>query len=495
VVSINLLSYLEQGKPQKRQGMKSDYSDYHTIIHLTDTNAVEGTKTMFRAIVGGIDSKTGQVRRFGIASQIDSRYSATSVGFPGTRISFEGSREKPLRIIPHAAMWQGAVDIDPVLGVVIDDDTKTLIGSVAAIVNGIEITEYEVEARVETEFKKVAAKISTLSASDIEQYKKQLRQQVLETLIVEQLINISEDEAKKYYAENQKEFQLPEKARASHILIKPDTSEPGTDPNQAKAKAKAKAEDLLKQIKEGADFAELAKAISDCPSAAKGGDLDFFSRGQMVAPFEKAAFALKPSEISEVVETPYGYHIIKVTDHKDAGLTPFEQAKDGIIGRLKENRRSQSSQEYVKSLKSKATIIYPSAAHDAATKPIAGEHVVNQIQQAVKYDLTPNFIFGRFWQHCTLYPWYDFDKMEYRGNRYVFKEGAPFGTNQEYDNDKMGYLVEFGENWGGKEGATVQFKKGKVGSCRAIPTFVAEGTQARVGDKTYMFENGRWLEQ
>jgi peptidyl-prolyl cis-trans isomerase C len=177
-------------------------------------------------------------------------------------------------------------------------------------------------------------------------------------------INVTEDDAKKYYDENPKRFETPEQIRASHILIKPvltdPNADPSADPNEAKAKAKAKTQDLLEQIKGGADFAELAKAHSTCPSAPNGGDLNFFPRGQTTPSFEKAAFELEVGQISDIVETEYGYHIIKVTDHKDAGVTSFEQAKDNIIKQLTQKRQSEFANEYIESLKAAANIVYPS---------------------------------------------------------------------------------------------------------------------------------------
>jgi peptidyl-prolyl cis-trans isomerase C len=128
-------------------------------------------------------------------------------------------------------------------------------------------------------------------------------------------INVTEEDAKKYYQENTKQFETPEQVRASHILIKPVFTDPNTDPNEVKAKAKVKAEDLLKQLKDGADFAELAKSHSACPSAPQGGDLGLFPRGETTPAFENAAFELEIGQISDIVETEYGYHIIKVTEH------------------------------------------------------------------------------------------------------------------------------------------------------------------------------------
>ena len=128
-------------------------------------------------------------------------------------------------------------------------------------------------------------------------------------------ITITTEQARKFYDENLDKFKKPESVHASHILM-------GVDPKataEEKQKAKQKADDLLKQVKGGADFAELAKKESTCPSGKNGGDLGEFGRGQMVKPFEDAAFGLKPGEVSGVVETQFGYHIIKVDGQGSRG--------------------------------------------------------------------------------------------------------------------------------------------------------------------------------
>lgn len=171
-------------------------------------------------------------------------------------------------------------------------------------------------------------------------------------------IKVTDEDASKFYTENQKQYENPEQIKASHILISFDSKDPNVDPNIAKAAAKAKADDLLKQIREGADFAALAQSNSSCPSAKNGGDLGFFSRGQMVGPFEDAAFGLKIGQVSEVVETRFGYHIIKVTDHKDANTVPFEQVKADIIKQLEETKKGEIANKYIESLKTGANVVY-----------------------------------------------------------------------------------------------------------------------------------------
>jgi peptidyl-prolyl cis-trans isomerase C len=171
-------------------------------------------------------------------------------------------------------------------------------------------------------------------------------------------INVTEEDAKKYYNENLREFQNELQVRASHILIKPDTSNSDVPAELAKTQAKEKAEKLLQQVKQGADFAELAKANSACPSAPEGGDLKYFGKGRMVQPFETAAFALKVGQVSEVVETQFGYHIIKVTDSKEPSTTTFEQAKDSIMQKLTMAKKDELTKTYIDELKAKANIVY-----------------------------------------------------------------------------------------------------------------------------------------
>lgn len=146
-------------------------------------------------------------------------------------------------------------------------------------------------------------------------------------------ISVSEEDLRKYYAENEKRYTTPEERRASHILIKAEKSAPQAD----RAKAKAKAEALLAELKKNpAAFADLARKNSEDPgSADKGGDLDFFGRGAMVKPFEDAAFALKPDEVSGVVESDFGYHIIKLAAVKGGEKRSFESVRAELESEVK----------------------------------------------------------------------------------------------------------------------------------------------------------------
>src|SRR3954447_983959 len=144
-------------------------------------------------------------------------------------------------------------------------------------------------------------------------------------------IDIPESDLRKAYEANKDKYRTPERVRERHILISTMNK-----PKEEQAKLEAKAADILKQLRAGGDFAELAKKNSDDPgSAQKGGDLDWVTRGQMVKPFEEASFKLKPNEISGLVKTDYGFHIIQALQREDARLKPFDEVKAELATGLK----------------------------------------------------------------------------------------------------------------------------------------------------------------
>jgi peptidyl-prolyl cis-trans isomerase D len=156
---------------------------------------------------------------------------------------------------------------------------------------------------------------------------------VLDLESVKKNITLSEADLKSYYDQNSLRLSGNEERRASHILI----TAAKTAPDAEKKKAKARALELLQVVRKSPDsFADVAKNNSQDPgSATKGGDLDFFARGAMVKPFEDAAFAMKKGDISEVIESDFGYHIIKLTDVKTPKLRSFEELRTSIEATLK----------------------------------------------------------------------------------------------------------------------------------------------------------------
>ncbi len=167
-----------------------------------------------------------------------------------------------------------------------------------------------------------------------------------------QKVTVSDEEAREYYEKTKENFRQPESVRASHILIKV----PADADEATKQKALARIEEIKKQLANGADFAELARKYSEGPSAKRGGDLGFFQRGQMVKPFEEAAFALKPGAVSDVVTTRFGYHLIKVAEHVNESVVPFDAIKDRIKEYLKREKIQKQVNAYIDDLKKKMTV-------------------------------------------------------------------------------------------------------------------------------------------
>ena len=169
-------------------------------------------------------------------------------------------------------------------------------------------------------------------------------------------VAVPEDDLRKYYAENASRYAVAEERRASHILVKVDPDKPAAD----KAAAKQKAEDLLAQVRKNpAAFAELAKKHSDdSGSAVKGGDLDFFGRGMMVKPFEDAVYAMKPGEISNLVESDFGFHIITLTAVKGGDKKPFEAVRAEIEAEV---RKALAQKKYAEAAEQFTNTVYEQA--------------------------------------------------------------------------------------------------------------------------------------
>lgn len=226
---------------------------------------------------------------------------------------------------------------------------------------GIVVDEVEINKRLgtmKTRFPGQAEFDNALSQMALteEMVKDQLRQGLaVEGLVEEQIVKnvtISDEEIKAYYDDNPDSFKKPEQVQASHILIK---FPPEADDAQ-KAEVRKEIEQIQEKLQNGEDFAALAKEFSKCPSSAKGGDLGSFGRGQMVKPFEDAAFTLEPGKTSDVVETRFGYHLIKVADRQPESTVPFEEVKEGLIRFLKQTKIQEGISEYVGELRKTAKI-------------------------------------------------------------------------------------------------------------------------------------------
>lgn len=202
----------------------------------------------------------------------------------------------------------------------------------------------------------------------------EFREQFRKTIIMNRLLNstvlhnisVSEEEVEQYYVENMESFKIPEAVRASHILVN----------------SSSEAEKLRSRIMKGEDFAELAMEYSTCPSAPKGGDLNWFQRGMMIKEFEDAAFALEEiGDISGVVETKFGYHIIKLTNRSYESTQPFDAVKGKVIQEILSKKQAAAVEAYTQQLRGRAVIevfMEPdgTAAPKSGVQPLKGKESV-----------------------------------------------------------------------------------------------------------------------
>jgi peptidyl-prolyl cis-trans isomerase C len=226
---------------------------------------------------------------------------------------------------------------------------------------GIKVEDAEVNQQVdvlkkrfpnEDEFK---AALLEMKVSEVE-----LKSQIRKGMAIQQFVDkdlvqdvkVSETEVKDFYKNNPDMFKQAEQVKASHILIKVDAQADKSAKDQANKKIK----EIQKKLEDGEDFAALAKEYSEGPSSANGGDLGYFERGRMVKPFEDAAFKLKPGEVSGMVETPFGYHLIKVVDKKPESDVSYEDAKGRISQYLEQEKKGKVLERNLEAMRQKAVI-------------------------------------------------------------------------------------------------------------------------------------------
>lgn len=175
---------------------------------------------------------------------------------------------------------------------------------------------------------------------------------VIESEIITK-ISIADNEIVDFFNQRKDELKDPEKVKARHILFKVEAAAS----QEEKDKQMKKAKEVLAEAKAGkTEFSELAKKYSDGPSGPNGGDLGSFGRGRMVPSFEEAAFALKPNDISDIVETQFGYHIIKVEEKTAARSYEFDEIKESIRENLKMQRSNKEIEKFIDTLRGAATI-------------------------------------------------------------------------------------------------------------------------------------------
>lgn len=215
--------------------------------------------------------------------------------------------------------------------------------------------QFELIKKMYSDEKIFSDKLSFMHLSESE-----MKSQIEKNLIVRRFINekiamgilVSEDESLAFYKKNMKKFRQAEKIRARHILVKvsPDATPP------EKAEARKKIETILKRIRNGEKFEDLARKFSEGPSGEEGGELGFVERKNMAKPFSDAAFSLKTGETSDIIETGIGFHLIQVSDRKPERDSTYEEAKNEINRLLGQKKLNDSIKNCLEELKRNAGI-------------------------------------------------------------------------------------------------------------------------------------------
>lgn len=226
---------------------------------------------------------------------------------------------------------------------------------------GVKVDDQAINKQIETikkRFSDEAAYQKALEGMDVSE--EEIRTKIRRGLAIKQLLDtdvlqkiaITNEETKKFYNNNPNLFKQKEQIKASHILIKvaPDADE------SKKIQARKKIEAVQKKVRQGEDFGLLAKTNSEGPTAQRKGDLGYFGRGRMVKPFEDAAFALNVGEVSKIVETQFGYHLIKVIDKKPPRTIPYKEVQQKLEQHLNKEKEKTEIQGYIENLKKSATI-------------------------------------------------------------------------------------------------------------------------------------------
>jgi peptidyl-prolyl cis-trans isomerase C len=342
-----------------------------------DTCQVQKEQQMF--LSGGVREARGQSRRrdltillilalliltaWGVRSQpaggSGADVAATVNGVPITTLELNRSFQA------HVQVPYSTVQEDPrakgVLRQILDNliDRELLLQRAKSLKMAVPAQQVETQIQqLQKRFPSQEAFEQTLSAQNLtmDAVKKDVESQLLRQRLVQQevldKVNVNAGDVQTFYDKNKDKYVEAEQVRARHILIRvPSEASPADD-----AKLKAKADDALKRVKQGENFAALATELSDDGSKENGGDLGFFPRGRMVPAFEEVAFTLQPGQTSEVVRTQFGYHIIKIEERKTGRALAFDEAKAQVKDDLTQQQTYDRYQQYMAGLRSKAKV-------------------------------------------------------------------------------------------------------------------------------------------
>ena len=220
-------------------------------------------------------------------------------------------------------------------------------------------------------------KAATAQGVSFEDFKQNMRTEIITQQVIQREVgsrlNISKDDEHLFYDQHKSELARPEEVKLSEILV--STEQAGND-EQKIAAAQAKADDLLKQIKAGANFEEVAKKESQGPSAAQGGDLGFFEHGKLAKQLEDLTFGMKKDDVSNVIRTKQGFVILKVTEHQNAGVPSYTEVEPRLQEAVYMQRLQPALREYLKKLREEAFIDIKSGYVDTGASPNQSKPVV-----------------------------------------------------------------------------------------------------------------------
>jgi peptidyl-prolyl cis-trans isomerase SurA len=207
-----------------------------------------------------------------------------------------------------------------------------------------------------------------------EDFKQNLRNQIITQQVIGKEVgsrlNISKEDEQAFYDEHKNEFAQPEEIRLSEILVSTEKKPPApADESHVLETAQKKANDLLEQVKNGAKFEDIAKKDSEGAGAADGGDLGYFKRGVLAKEIEDKTFAMKPGEVSEVIRTKQGFIILKVTEHREAGIPPLSQIESRIQDMVYMQKVQPALRQYLTRLREDAFIEYKPGYVDTGASP------------------------------------------------------------------------------------------------------------------------------
>ena len=222
-----------------------------------------------------------------------------------------------------------------------EEDIEEQLGKVVEQVGGVDA------------FKKALEQQKIDEVAFREQLKEGRRVDSLIQEAVKAVCDPTEDDLKKYYDEHKEDFQKSERVLAQHILVSPD----GTEASSKDA-AHQKISDIKDRVTGGADFSDEAAAHSMCPSGKEGGSLGWFARGMMVPEFDEAVFDMNVGDVSDVVETQFGFHLIHKTDHEASSEASYEDSREKVLELMRHSKRGEAVTAFVDSLKAAATIEY-----------------------------------------------------------------------------------------------------------------------------------------